>query len=87
MMYNEHFLLLFQDIADLLIEVFSEKRLKSNDSLYTHDQETDALAGRVREIARTALNLSELELQSFFDEDASVDNIVRNIVCFFLKWI
>jgi len=59
-----------------LIKAFYEKRLKSNASFYTHDQETDALAGRVREIARTALNLSELELQSFFDEDTSLDNTV-----------
>ena len=72
-------MLFCQSIADLLVQIFSEKQLKASESLYIHDRETDALAGRVREIAKTALNLSELELHAFFDEEASMDNVVRTV--------
>ncbi len=62
----------------MVVEASTESKLKASESFYTHEKETDALAGRVREIARTALNLSELELHAFFDDDESVDNVVSS---------
>ena len=73
-----------QSLADLLVVIFTAKQLKASESLYVQDQETDALSGRVREIAKTALNLSESELQEFFDDGASVGYVVRvNELCWF----
>lgn len=48
------------------MNAFREEQLKRNESLFVHDPETDALAGRVREIARSALNMSDMELEDFF---------------------
>ena len=65
-----------QSLADLLVQVFSVRQLEARE-LQQH-QETDTLAGRVREIAMTALNLSERELQEFFAEEGSADHAVRH---------
>ena len=60
----------------MLITTFKEVQLKKDESHFVHNPETDALAGRVREIARTALNMSELELEDFFDEESSTEKVV-----------
>lgn len=65
-----------QGVADLLVNAFKEEQLRRSDSQFLHNPETDALAGRVREIARSALNMSALELEEFFDDDASTDQVV-----------
>lgn len=64
-------------MADLLVKTFKEMHLKKKESVFVHNPETDALAGRVREIARTALDMSDTELKEFFDDEASVDHVVR----------
>ena len=69
-----------QGIADLLIDSFKEEKLKKSSSQFVHNPETDALAGRVREIARSALNMSEMELEEFFDAESTIDLAVSSII-------
>ena len=67
---------ILQGIADLLIDTFKEEKMKRSSSQFVHNPETDALAGRVREIARSALNMSEMELEEFFDAESTIDQAV-----------
>lgn len=69
-----------QGVVELLVKTFEDEQLKKSESHFVHDPETDALAGRVREIARTALNMSDMEIQEFFDDEASIDHVVRFVV-------
>lgn len=58
------------------MDAFKEDQLNRSSTSFLHNPETDALAGRVREIARSALNMSEFELDEFFDEDTSMYQVV-----------
>ena len=69
-----------QELADLLTKTFQQEYLKRKETEFVHNPETDALAGRVREIARTALSMSDMELQEFFEDEASVDHVVSTIL-------
>ena len=66
-------------MADLLVKVCKEEQLKRSDSQYVHTPDTDALAGRVREIAHRALNMSYLELDEFFEEK-STSQVVSKVM-------
>lgn len=55
----------------MLVNAFKEEQLKRGESHFVHNPETDALAGRVREIAHRALNMSYLELDEFFDDQST----------------
>ena len=57
------------------MNTFKEEQLKRGEAQFIHHPETDALAGRVREIAHRALNMSYLELDEFF-EDQSTSQVV-----------
>ncbi len=48
---------------------------KRGDAQFVHNPETDALAGRVREIAHRALNMLYLELDQVF-EDQSTSQVI-----------
>lgn len=63
-------------MAELLIQSFTEEQLKRNEAVFVHDPDTNALAGRVREIARTALNFSDMELEDFFSDEQETDHLV-----------
>ena len=65
-----------QNLANSLAKVLKDEQLKNEESLYIHDRETDALAGRVKEIAQTALNLTESEFEEFFNDEPSTENLV-----------
>jgi hypothetical protein len=60
----------------VLGNAFKVEQLNRASTGFQHNRETDALAGRVREIAKSALNMSELELDEFFDHDASTHHVV-----------
>ena len=60
----------------MLVSTFKEEQLKHGEAQFVHNPETNALAGRVREIAHRALNMSYLELDEFF-EDKSTSQVVN----------
>lgn len=68
-----------QGVADLLVSAFKEEQLRRSGTSFLHNPETDALSGRVREIARSALNMSEFELDEFFEE-TSTCQVVSSLV-------
>lgn len=61
------------------MKVFQAEHLKKKESEFVHNPETDALAGRVREIARSALSMSDLDLEEFFNDEGSVDHVVSAV--------
>ena len=61
------------------MRAFKDEQLKRGDVQFVHNPETDALAGRVREIAQRALNMSYLELDEFF-EDQSSSQVVNKVI-------
>lgn len=64
----------------MLINVFKAEQLKQRSYNFRHHPDTDALAGRVREIARSALNMSEFELDEFFDSTSSTYQVVSELI-------
>ena len=64
----------------MLVNAFKEEQLKQRSKCFRHHPETDALAGRVREIARSALNMSEFEVDEFFDSTTSTYQVVSNLL-------
>ncbi len=74
------------------MSAFKEEQLKRGDTQFVHNSETDALAGRVREIAHRALNMSYLELDEFFEDQSTsqvvcldeMAHIVASVVCVYL---